>query len=233
MKYRYEMHAHTAVCDPYAKIGGAEMVKRYHDIGYHGIVITDHYFSMFFDWFEDELAGASHEKKIDHWLRGYYAARNEGERLGFVVLSGAEVRFEGTINDYLIYGPEADFFRRAPLLHRMQSVEELKAALPSEALIVQAHPFRDKMTVCDPTPLFGIEGYNAGTEPFRNEMAKIFAAHYGKPLLSGSDLHHEKALGKGGIATDREIRSGAELTDVLRSGAYCLIEQGEIINRRC
>ena len=111
--------------------------------------------------------------------------------------------------------------------------EELKAALPSEALIVQAHPFRDKMTVCDPTPLFGIEGYNAGTEPFRNEMAKIFAAHYGKPLLSGSDLHHEKALGKGGIATDREIRSGAELTDVLRSGAYCLIEQGEIVNRRC
>ena len=49
MKYRYEMHAHTAECDPYAKIGGAEMVKRYHAIGYQGIVITDHYFSMFFD----------------------------------------------------------------------------------------------------------------------------------------------------------------------------------------
>ena len=231
MKYRYEMHAHTAECDPYAKIGGAEIARRYHDLGYRGIVITDHYFSMFFDWFADALGGASHEAWMDRWLRGYDAARNEGERLGLTVLSGAEVRFEGTINDYLVYGLEADFFRHAPPLHRFRSVEELKVALPPEALIVQAHPFRDKMTVCDPTPLFGIEGYNAGTDPFRNEMAKMFAAHYGKPLLSGSDLHHEKALGKGGIATDREIRSGADLTSVLRSGAYCLIEQGEIVSK--
>ena len=229
MKYRYEMHAHTAECDPYAKLGGAEIVRRYYDIGYQGVVITDHYFSMFFDWFTDEFAGASHERWMDRWLRGYDAARNEGERLGLTVLSGAEVRFEGTINDYLVYGLEADFFRHAPLLHRLRSVEELKEALPPEALIVQAHPFRDKMTVCDPTPLFGIEGYNAGTDPFRNEMAKMFAAHYQKPLLSGSDLHHVKALGKGGIATDCEIKSGADLTSVLRSGAYCLIEQGEIV----
>lgn len=229
MKYKLEMHTHTAECDLYAKLGGAEIVRRYREIGYHGIVITDHYFSMFFDWFADELTGLAHERVMDRWLRGFEAARCEGERLGMTVLSGAEVRFEGTINDYLVYGAEADFFRRAPLLHRLHSVEELKEALPPEAVIVQAHPFRDKMTVCDPTPLFGIEGYNAGTDPFRNDMAKMFAAHYEKPILSGSDFHHIKALGRGGIATDREVKTAADLVSVLRAGAYRRIEQGEIV----
>ena len=109
-------------------------------------------------------------------------------------------------------------------------VPEPEELLPPDALIVQAHPFRDNMTVCNPAPLFGIEGYNAGTEPFRNTMAKTFAAHYGKPILSGSDLHHAKALAKGGIAADRRVQTAAELVSVLREGAYYLIEDGEIIS---
>ena len=231
MKYKFEMHTHTAECDLYAKVGGAEIVRMYHDRGYSGIVITDHYFSLFFDWFADELSGASHRAVMDRWLRGYHAAREEGERLGFTVLSGAEVRFDGAINDYLVYGLEEDFFYRAPLLNRLRTVEELKEVLPPDALIVQAHPFRNNMTVCDPAPLFGIEGYNAGTEPFRNEMAEMFAKHYGKPILSGSDFHHAKALAKGGIATDHRIETASDLVSVLRDGAYCLIENGEIVPR--
>jgi len=231
VKYPFEMHVHTAECDRYAKLDGAEIVRMYHERGYSGLVITDHYFSLFFDWFAEELSGASHRAVIDRWLRGYHAARNEGERLGFTVLSGAEVRFDGTINDYLVYGLEPEDFYRLPLLNRLRNVEELAAALPPDALIVQAHPFRDHMTVRDPAPLFGIEGYNAGTEPFRNTMAKMFAAHYGKPILSGSDLHHAKALAKGGIAADRRVETAADLVSVLRAGAYRLIENGEIISQ--
>ena len=58
--YKYEMHAHTAQCDKYARFGGDEIVKLYHDAGYSGIVITDHYFAAFYDWFKNEIDEKNH-----------------------------------------------------------------------------------------------------------------------------------------------------------------------------
>ena len=132
------------------------------------------------------------------------------------------MRFDGSINDYLVYGVEADFFLTAPRLNELGSVEALTAILPPEALVVQAHPFRSGMTVTDPAPLHGIEVYNGGTEPIRNELAERLAAHCGKIMTSGSDFHCTDHLARGGIVTDRPIRTSAELADVLRSGAYTL-----------
>ena len=119
------------------------------------------------------------EKIINRYLRGYYSARNEAEKIGFTVLCGAEVRFEGNINDYLIYGLEEQDFYSLPLLNKLQNIEELSAVLPQNAIIVQAHPFRNGMTVCSSNNIFGIEGYNGCTEKFRNEMAKMFASQTG------------------------------------------------------
>ena len=220
---RFELHAHTSECDLYAHLGGAELVRLYDEAGYRGMVITDHYFSLFYDWFADELAEADHRRIIERYLRGYYAARNEAEKRNFTVLCGAEVRFDNTINDFLVYGLEEDDLFRLPLLNRLHNVEELVEVLPDDAVVVQAHPFRDKMTVMSPTALFGIEVYNGGTDPFRNQMARLYAEHYGKAMTSGSDIHHIKALARGGIATAREISCAKDLVNVLRGGDYSLI----------
>ena len=220
---RFEMHAHTSECDKYAHLGGAELVRLYDEAGYRGMVITDHYFSLFYDWFADELAEADHRRIIERYLRGYYAARNEAEKRNFTVLCGAEVRFDHTINDFLVYGLEEEDLFRLPLLNRLHNVEELVEVLPDDAIVVQAHPFRDKMTVMSPTALFGIEVYNGGTDPFRNQMARLYAEHYGKVMTSGSDIHHIKALARGGIATAREISCAKDLVNVLRGGDYSLI----------
>ncbi len=221
---KYELHAHTAECDRVVSKSGAEIVRMYADAGYSGMVITDHYFKTFYDWFSDELCGADHKKTVERYLKGYYAARNEGEKLGFSVICGAEVRIDGTINDYLVYGlDERDFFE-LPLLNRLASLDELLKTLPDKALVVQAHPFRNKMTVCDPTPIFGIEVYNGGTEAFRNSLAREYAEHYGKAMTSGSDFHGPGHLAKGGIATEEKIESPGDLVRVLKSGKYLLIE---------
>lgn len=87
------MHLHTVEGDAYADFSGAECVKMYHDAGYDGMVVTNHYEARFFDWFKDDLEDADHRGIIDRFLRGYYNARNEGEKLGFTVLPGVEVRF--------------------------------------------------------------------------------------------------------------------------------------------
>lgn len=222
--YKYELHLHTSECDLVAQSSGAECVRLYHEAGYDGMVVTNHYFATFFDWFADELQGADHRRIIDRLLRGYCNAREEGEKRGFTVLVGAEVRFADSANDYLIYGADEDFFYNAPLLHRLSGVEELISLLPENVLVVQAHPFRDGMTVRDHSCLFGIEGYNGNNEPFRDEMAKVFARHYGKPMTSGSDYHDPAHLAKGGIITEHKISSPSELSRLLKSGEYSLIE---------
>ncbi len=224
MMYRYDLHIHTAECDLAASVPAAEIVRLYHNEGYNGLVITDHNFSIFFDWFGEELAGKSHKEITERWLRGYYEARNEGERLGMTVLPGAEVRFDGTINDYLVYGLTEDFFYNAPQLNRLKNLNELLAVLPEDVCVVQAHPFRVNMTVIDPTPLFGIEAYNGGTEMYRNHLAKDLALHYKKPMTSGSDFHHVSHLARGGIMPRTKTEPPADLVSVLKKGAYSLIE---------
>ncbi|MBR5280489.1 MAG: transposase [Clostridia bacterium] len=223
MDRKYELHVHTAECDPYATLSGAEIVRRYHDAGYHGIVITDHYFDLFHQWFQEELCDC-HQTIMDRYLRGYYAARNEGEKIGLTVLPGAEVRLDSCPNDYLIYGLEADDFYRLPLLHRQENLSALIATLPKDVCVVQAHPFRNNMSVQNPAPLFGLEVYNSHTESFRNELAHRYAVHYDKAMTSGSDFHSENDTAKGGILTDQVIASPKDLISVLRSGNYRLVQ---------
>ena len=222
--YKYELHAHTSECDLVAKLSGGELVRAYADQGYSGMVITDHYFSIFFDWFREELEGKSHKEIIDRWLRGYESARNEGEKIGFTVLPGAEVRIDGTINDYLVYGLEIEDLYRLPLLNRMNSIDEVLDILPERTCVVHAHPFRENMTVRDPGRFFGIEVHNGGTDAFRNQLAKVWAEHYGKAMTSGSDCHGPWAVGKGGIITENPIYTPTDLVQVLRGGNYQLIQ---------
>lgn len=221
--FKFELHAHTAECDKCAHLGGAELVRAYHEKGYSGMVITDHYFAAFFDWFADELAGLDKLEIIKRWLKGFYAARAEGEKLGFTVLPAAEVRIDGTINDYLILGLEEEDFYSLPILNRLKSIDEVIKSLPSYALVVAAHPFRNGMTVCEPQNIFGIEVFNGGTEAFRNELARTFAEHYQKAMTSGSDCHGAGAVGKGGIITKEPIKTAADLRRILTRGDYEII----------
>ena len=222
--YKYELHAHTSECDLAARLSARDLVRLYKDKGYDGMVITDHYFKTFFEWFEDELSGYTHEETVRRWLKGYYTAREEGERIGFTVLPGAEVRVRETINDYLVYGLTEEFFYTAPRLNELETIDELFPLLPPSALVVHAHPFRDDMTVKTPRGLFGIEAYNGGTDAFRNGLARQFAEHYGLAVTSGSDIHGIDKLAKGGILTERRICTPEDLVSVLRSGEYELIE---------
>lgn len=222
--YKYELHAHTSECDLVARLSGAQLVRAYAEQGYSGMVITDHYFSIFFDWFGKELEGATHRQIMDRWLRGFDSARNEGEKIGFTVLPGAEVRIDGTINDYLVYGLEVEDLYRLPLLNRMSSIDEVLDILPDYTCVVHAHPFRNSMTVRDPSRFFGIEVHNGGTEPFRNALAQTWAEHYGKAMTSGSDCHGPEAVAQGGITTDTPIYTPADLTNILRCGKYQLIK---------
>lgn len=223
--YKYELHSHTSECDRDADLSARELVHLYKDSGYDGMVITDHYIERFYTmWFPEDVKGLTHEQQVHRWLRGYYTAREEGEKIGFTVLPGTEVRFDGYPNDYLIYGLHADFFYTVPRLNELKNVQELLSLMPENACVVHAHPFRDDMVVETPRGIFGMEVFNGGTSKFRNGIARQFAQHYGLAMTSGSDIHDPSRLAKGGIMTERRIKTPEDLVSVLRSGEYSLIE---------
>ena len=226
--YRYELHAHTSECDRDAALSAKELVCLYKDAGYDGIVITDHYIERFYTlWFPEEVTGLTHHQQVYRWLKGYRTAKEIGNTLDFTVLPGAEVRFDGKPNDYLLYGLNDDFFYTVPRLNELGSLETLISLLPKDTCVVHAHPFRNGMTVTEPSGLFGIETYNGGTSPIGNQLAKLFAEHYKLPATSGSDIHDLNRLAKGGILTDRRIQTPEDLTTVLRSREYELITSAE------
>ena len=125
--YKYELHAHTSECDIYARLSARELVHLYKNAGYDGMVITDHYIEYFYNiWFSDELEGLTHEQQITRWLKGFRTAKEEGDKIGFVVLPGAEVRFNGYPNDYLIYGLQEDFFYTVPRLNELRDIHGME-----------------------------------------------------------------------------------------------------------
>ena len=71
MEYKYEIHSHTKNTSWCGQLDAAELVEKYKDAGYSGIVITDHYSPMTFHISEF----FNKKKAIDHFLEGYRKAK--------------------------------------------------------------------------------------------------------------------------------------------------------------
>ena len=219
---KLDLHVHTSEVSGCGKVPAAEMVRLYHEAGYDAIVITDHL-----------IAGKNAEMPMDEragwYLSGYRAAKAEGERLGLTVILGAELRFDCGHEDYLLYGiTEADI---APIMRDLDG-----GILPGDfyrrirengrMALIQAHPFRPELRQAPLDELDGIEVYNGHPHhQSHNERAlEVAEANPRFIRTSGSDFHEPDALARGGIVTDREIHSSAELAQCLRDCAFSRIE---------
>ena len=72
----------------------------------------------------------------------------------------------------------------------------------------------------------GIEVYNAQNMEADNVKAEAFAKEHPKMILTaGADAHAGADVCVSGIETDRRIRDGRELAEVLKNGKYRLIKE--------
>ena len=226
MQYKTELHTHTCLVSPCADTPLEDVVQRYADAGYTTVFVTDHYCDYVID-----NASDTWEQKIEHYLSGYRAMK-EMARGKFNVLLGCELRFLENFNDYLVFGMDEDFLRSHPELHKMSLKTFSAFAKANGLLLVQAHPFRSRMTVVKPQLLDGVEVFNGhrGHES-KNYLANELANRYGLIKTSGSDFHHPTSVVSGGIMTDEPITSAKQLIEILRSGEYTLICQGPAAER--
>lgn len=222
--YTYEVHLHTAEVSACGQVPAADAVRLYKDLGYSGMVVTDHYYEGFF---EKHLSG-SWDDAVDRYLRGYRIAFRAGERLGVAVLLGMELRFADHPNDYLVYGVTERFLYEHPRLYEMRLSAFRQLASEEGLFISQAHPFRDGMTPADPAHLDGIEVYNMNPRHnSRNDRARAYASMHGLTMLAGSDFHQPGDEGRAGVFFDERV-----FTEEAFVGMLPRIEESDLLYSR-
>ena len=211
--YRYDLHVHTKETSGCGRVPARRVVDLYREIGYDGIVITDHYLQDFFSG----LGRRPWSEKVQRFLAGYRAAAERGREVGLRVFFGLELRFADDPLDYLVYGVDEDFLLAHPELLAADLAKLRALAKARGFLVYQAHPFRPGSSPAAPELLDGVEVYNGNPRhDSRNHLALEFARLHGLGMISGSDFHQPDDLGRGGIEVEEEILRSEELVEVLR-----------------
>ena len=185
--YRYETHLHTSPVSRCAKAEVRETLEFYKSIGYAGVFITNHFIDGNIGIDKD----LPYAEKIAFFCSDYERGVEIGRELGISVFFGVEMSYGGT--DFLIYGLSPEWYAEHPEIEGMKKSALLTLLAEHGALIIQAHPFREAAYIDHirlfPRHVHGVEVYNACRGELENEMAELYARHYGLPRFAGSDNH--------------------------------------------
>jgi hypothetical protein len=216
--YKIEMHAHTRPVSFCSDVTPEELIEIYADLGYQGIVITNHFVY-------NSQPRMTKEEFLAWYIKDYQDASVAGKAYGIKVYLGAELRFDKEENDYLLYGADADVLSLAyDYLGKGLAPYRNEVDLCNSVLL-QAHPFRRGLTLAPPELLDGIETLNM--HPGHNSEVGL-AIRYAKeqkfPIVTaGSDFHHPNR-GHEGLAAlrCRELPEDSfALAKMLRNRDYC------------
>jgi len=229
--YKYEMHLHTADVSPCASATHEHVVKVYHEKGYSGINLTNHWSEyVIYRW---GLEGKSAEELADFYIDSYlHLKETAGDKL--TVFCGAEITLGR--NDYLVYNVDRDFMVDIGTRFYKLPLEELiRIAHDHGCLIYQAHPFRPWPIVLSPDifrrvgeapsrdKIDGMEAINYGSgDYYVNDTALAWTKAYNLMTTTGSDYHGAGGRAWGGIYSECPINTQAELIEILQSGRYAL-----------
>ncbi len=222
--YKYQMHMHTFPCSNCAKASPEEMVAFLKKGGYDGGVITNHFIGgntgidRRLPW--EEFVKAYED---DH-LRFLKAAKKAGINIMFGLEQGV-----GSGKEILVYGLTPKMLYDHPELRTSDPKIWYETLKPYGVVILQAHPFRHRDYITDPTAMEeyidGIEVYNACNSVIDNLSAEDYVKmHPEHILVSGGDAHGEYASCWGGIETAKPITNNDALVDILKRGAYNILK---------
>lgn len=217
--FKTELHCHSMDISECAQVSVDDITKKYTEAGYKTLVLSNHlnYTTMLHHNCESWQAFV--EKFYSAYERLKECAKGKMN-----ILFGAELRFNQNINDYLLFGITKEFLLDNEGLFDMNPESFHKIAKENGILFVQAHPFRNSMTVVAPYYLDGVEAFNGHKgHDSRNEIANAWAEKYGLIKTSGTDFHYNDTPASAGILTDYEITSMTQLVQTLKDGSYTLI----------
>lgn len=224
--YKIELHLHTKQVSKCSHLYAQELAEGYHQAGYDGVVVTDHYNSDTWDYLGVNPRTISNV--LPRFLEGYQCMQEACAPYGIRVYLGAELRFSENENDYLFYGFNPDLLRQPYEIMELGIAAFSQLARPDKGLLIQAHPFRKTCVPVAFMLLDGIEVFNASPRHMHhnhNDLALDYAQWVGEDFIrtAGSDCHRTEDIGRSGILTETLPADSRELAQLLRSGQYQLI----------
>jgi hypothetical protein len=191
MAFLYETHLHTAGVSKCSVSKGADYIAPYKDLGYTGIIITDHFFHG--------NSGLSRKLPWNEWVnefcRGYEEAKEEGDKRGLDVFFGWEEAFD-ICDEYLVYGLDKAWLLEHPEMRNWSRGEQYAEVKKSGGCVVQAHPFRERdyisRVILSTGCVDGIEVANKGNDESADALAYRYAKKLNKPMTAGTDIHNAK-----------------------------------------
>lgn len=205
MGYLYETHMHTCMASKCGVSTGKEHARFYREIGFTGIIMTDHFFGgntavdRYLPW----------EKRVDLFWRGYEDAKEEGDRIGLDVFFGLEQNYNW--DEYLIYGLTKEYMKAHPEMEHWTRRQQLEEVHKAGGCVIQAHPFRMRgymndiklgYLFCD-----GIEAANAGNEQLDDARAIRLGRDKGMVMTAGTDNHRSPADPVFGVELENRLTS--------------------------
>lgn len=219
--FKIETHLHTCYSSSCGQLSAEEIVEGYLAAGYSGLIVTDHYNRDTFQMLGMDTARPG--AHLQAFLQGYEKLKTAGEMQGLKVYRGAEVRFDGSWNDYLLYGYSDKLLRDPEAVFTMGVEAFYEKCKADGALLIHAHPYRNGGQPTTPEALDGVEVCNMNHHhDNRNDLALAFARKYGLLETSGSDCHEVAHIGNGGILVERLPENEQVLVELLRSRNYKL-----------
>ncbi len=230
--YLYELHLHTAETSRCGKSSARDMIRAYHDKGFSGVVVTDH----FVNGYSYAADPDTWDKKMDAFVKGYQAAKAAGEELGIKVYFGFEYTNGDNGEDYLILGLTETHLRRDLIDCDQWLIEAVVDKVHKlGGIVIRAHPYREDFYIYTPCvqrpglPIDAVEVFNGGNkQEIYNVRALAMALREGKPMVAGSDTHHVDTTASDYVGFDKNPQDYAELCDMIREGkAYVIHRQKE------
>lgn len=238
MEYKYETHLHTSGASLCGAASGAELVKLYRELGYQGLVVTNHFFNG--------NCGVARElpweEKVKEYYRSYELTKEAGDRVGLDVFFGIEWAYQG--DEFLLYGVTKEWLFSYPDMLRWSHRQLFEEINKIGGLMIQAHPFRDRGYITRinlyPELVHGVEVTNSGNRAMEDRIAKEYADKLGLSITSGSDTHDAFVPTRGmrGVISDcrwedistyiRQVKSGSGYRIISSEDAGGLME-GDVI----
>lgn len=219
-QYLWETHLHTAESSGCGRASAKDMIKAYHQAGYQGVIITDH----FLNGYSAASRSASWHQRIDTVFAGYQAAKRTGDALGIIVLAGVEYYVKGA--DFLVYGLPISFYIDQSDLCRI-SIETFTARVhEAGGFLSQAHPYREaayiKETVEKRWDLVDaievINGSHAVSQRSFDNKALMLCLEHHLLQTAGSDAHSMDRVATAALCFEYPITSEEEFLCALRTG---------------
>ena len=223
-KFKTDLHVHTMPVSSCAEIDVPTTVAYYKERGYDGIVITNHFNRLSFP------GDKPREEWVEYYLNDYRLAKKTGEKCGLHVCLGMEARFPENANDYLVYGiDEEDVYRAFDYIDG--SYEEFYKGFKNEKnVIVQAHPFRNGMTLAPLDSIDGIETFNM--HPGHNSRVAVacrYAAEHSLLVSGGTDYHHPGHHAMCLMRTNERVDDSYDIARILKTKDFLFDLSGTLV----